>query len=148
MRTKLKIYALVVILTTTLSCDKKEDNGEKLHQEISKLVGKEWVLQSVIEQGIDRTLNYSGMTITFEQQAGSSRVAYIAGKGEPVWSAQGTLDCQYVGRLEMHRNDNLQCIVSEVTATELEIEVLNFPYSIGPGRGKSSGGKHVFKFSN
>jgi hypothetical protein len=149
MKTDNRIYAvLMVVLTTTLSCDKKEDSGERLQEVISKLVGKTWTIQSVVEEGIDRTLIYEGMTITFEQQSASSRLKYVTEKAGPVWAIQGTLDCQYAGRLEMYRDDNILCAVQSITDSELEIEVINFPYSIGPGRTESTGGNHVFTFSN
>lgn len=138
---------MMMLMVAGLSCEKKEDNFANIQKVVDRLVGKTWKVKSVEENAIDRTSIYTGMTIEFIQETGS-RLKFKVVQGEPAWPEQGFVDCRYNNRLEMTRDDNVQCFVTYVSDNELEIDVLYYLYSIGPGREKSTGQKHTFKFSN
>jgi hypothetical protein len=105
------------------------------------LISGTWKVQTVGVGNTDQTLLYKNLTLTF---TGANYTTTT--NGANIWPASGGWSFTDDTAKTILRSDGVSMAVGEATTTKL---VLSFQWNnttIGPGRGESIAGPHVFTF--
>ena len=118
---------------------KKDDPLPETERVKNLLKANTWRMQTVTVDGIDQTLVYAGLTLTFTD------TNYSTANGGAVWPATGTWTfADQTGKL-ITRSDGLPVSIEEATTTKLSLKLTWAKTTLG-GRASSIAGVHVFVF--
>jgi len=141
--------SLLVYIFTIVSCGEKTPDGptpeEAKITELSKTWNVGTIANSVTFDGVDRTDDYAGFTLTI-----TSSKSFTATDGfSPVWPASG--DWDFAGTADtpdlntIIRSDDVEITIANVSETALQ---LSFTYTTPGSRAKSTDGPWIFTFTN
>jgi hypothetical protein len=136
------VVAILLMLSTLAGCKKKGDEVSIEEANLRRLIAKPWTVVSVKVDGVDKTDQFEGLTITF------TRTGYNTVNGNIVWPALGTWSFTNDQASAFIREDDTTVAIKKLTDTELEVEFEWASTIFGPGRGSAIAGTHVFVFSN
>ena len=117
----------------------KETDAQKNEKILTSSVTSGWSVQSVMVDGVDDTSIYSKLKLSFTEGS------FTATNGDPIWPASGTWKFTDDSGQTIQRGDGLIIGVDEITSTTLTLSLTWTETTLGPGRVKSTSGKHVFK---
>lgn len=142
------ILAISAFAFQLQSCGSKGDptpqqTEAKKNQEILTSAGSSgsggWKAQSVLVDGVDDTSIYSNLKLSF------SDTEFASTNGGSVWPTSGTWKFTDDSGQTIERGDGLLIGVDEITSNSLTLSLTWTETTLGPGRIKSTSGKHVFK---
>lgn len=136
---KLAVCGLWISFLTVQSCTKSDPKSETERvKEI--LTANTWVIQSVTVDGIDKTSDYSGMTLAF------TNTNYSTENGGLVWPDIGAWKFADDSGKIISRNDDLIITIEEASTTKLVMKLMWLKTTLSGGRSESVRGAHVFVF--
>lgn len=104
------------------------------------LISGTWKVQTVSVDNTDQTLLHKNLTLTF------TGANYTTTNGANVWPASGGWSFTDDTAKTILRSDGVSMAVGEATPTKLVLSLQWNNTTIGPGRGESIAGPHVFTF--
>lgn len=134
------LLALVAISTFS-NCGGDDPVLPTKQEEVTAiLTASPWKANTVTVDGVDKTLTYKDLGITFTESG------FTAEAGEPVWPATGTWTFTSKEASAFTRGDGLVVTIEQATATSLKLALTWNKTTLGPGRTQSVSGSHVFTF--
>lgn len=104
------------------------------------LTASPWKVNTVSVDGVDKTITYKDLTLTF------TNTGFTSVSGGPVWPASGTWNFTTADATAFKRDDGLEVTILEATATSLKLGLTWSKTTLGQGRTQSVSGAHVFNF--
>lgn len=101
-----------------------------------------WNMTSVEVGGVDQTVVFTGLIITFSEETFSSS------NGGAVWPATGTWVFTDEQATAFERDDGLIVTIQEITETSLTLALTWNETTVGSGRTKGVSGNNVFTFAH
>lgn len=138
---KLAVTCVACIsMLTFIACGGDPTPSQTKQEEVTALlVGKTWKVQSVQVAGVDKTTDFTGMTISF------TSTGFTVTSAGPTWPATGTWSFTNTEATTFKRSDDVEVQV-EATSTSLKLTFNWTKTTLGPGRKNSVAGTHVFTF--
>ena len=140
---KLIAIALVsILLIQTSGCKSKDDTPTPSAADAVKaklIAANPWKILTATVDGVDQTLLYKGLTLTF------TATGYTSTNGGAVWPASGTWLFNNTDGTSIKRDDGL-IIAIEVTDTTLKLSYTLANTTLGGGRKESLKGAQVLTF--
>lgn len=141
--TRLSIAVLALFALAFLAnCDSgNDDPGISKQDEVRAiLTGSPWKVNTVSVDGVDKTITYKDLGLTF------TNTDFTSVSGGAIWPASGTWNFTSAEATAFVRNDGLEVTIQEATATSLKLALTWNKNTLGPGRTQSVSGAHVFSF--
>jgi hypothetical protein len=137
-RLGLLVVALVTISLLS-NCDGGDTPGPSKQEQVKAiLTGSPWKVNTVTVDGVDKTLTYADLGLTF------TNTGFTSVNGGSVWPATGTWSFTSAEATAIERNDGLVVTIQEATATSLKLALTWSKTTLGSGRTESLSGAHVF----
>lgn len=133
------VLLLAVLLVTLAGCDKGGDPSAE-EAALKTLKSKTWKIKSVTVDGVDKSQDYPGMTISFSDNA----VTVV--KGGVVWLSQDTWQFTSAQATAIVRGDGVTVDLITLTSTSLVVRLSWSETTYGPGRMHSVAGEYIFSF--
>ena len=127
---------IVIAFVVITGCGKKETISQTtLNTNILSSHG--WKLQSLMVDNVDKTILYSGMTLSF------TAATYATTKGSPVWASNGTWTFSGNDGKTITRDDQIDVSIDQIADSQLVLSLTWNKTTLG-GRQESVSGKHVY----
>lgn len=104
------------------------------------LTASPWRVNTVSVDGVDKTLTYKDLGLTFTDNG------FTSVSGGPIWPASGNWSFTTAEATAIRRDDGQEVTIQEATAASLKLALTWNKNTLGPGRTESVSGQHVFSF--
>jgi hypothetical protein len=133
----------VVAIALLANCGNNSDAPLPSKQEEVKavLTASPWKVNTVSVDGVDKTVTYKDLGITF------TGTSFTSVNGAAIWPASGTWTFTSATATAFTRDDGLVVTIQEATATSLKLGLTWNKNTLKTGRTESISGAHVFSFS-
>lgn len=132
----------VMAIALLANCDNRSDAPVPSKQEEVKaiLTASPWKVNTVSVDGVDKTITYKDLGITF------TATEFTSVNGAAIWPASGSWAFTSAAATAITRNDGLVVTIQEATATSLKLALTWNKNTLTTGRTNSVSGAHVFSF--
>jgi|GEM_PF-948572 len=137
----LEIALTLTALLFTIGCSKHKVTLTLQQTTTQQLeVASPWKIQSVSNDGVDQTAQFTGMTLKFTD------ANYTTTNGEPLWATSGSWSFDDATAKTFKRNDDIDVEITAISATGLTLSLQWNEDTYTDGRINSTKGKYVFVF--